>query len=38
MELFVAEEEALVREGFLKQDIGQNYIRQEILPMFDFHS
>jgi len=38
MELFVAEEEALVRAGFLKNDTGQNYIRREILPMFDFHS
>ncbi|MDX2430219.1 MAG: GIY-YIG nuclease family protein [Bacteroides sp.] len=36
MELFVGEEEALVREGFLKQEMGQNYIRREILPMFDF--
>lgn len=38
MELFVGEEEALVREGFLKQEMGQNYIRREVLPMFDFNS
>jgi putative endonuclease len=38
MELFVDEEEALIRDGFLKQEIGQNYIRREILPMFDFRS
>jgi len=38
MELFVAEEEALVRAGFLKNDTGQKYIRREILPMFDFPS
>jgi putative endonuclease len=36
MELFISEDEAMVREGFLKQDIGQEYIRREILPMFDF--
>lgn len=36
MELFMTEDEAMVREGFLKQDIGQDYIRREILPMFDF--
>ena len=36
MELFVAEDEAMVREGFLKQEMGQDYIRREILPMFDF--
>jgi predicted GIY-YIG superfamily endonuclease len=36
MELFVAEDEAMVRDGFLKQQIGQDYIRREILPMFDF--
>ena len=36
MELFVSEEEAMVREGFLKLEIGQDYIRREILPMFDF--
>ena len=36
MELFMTEEEAMIREGFLKQDIGQEYIRREILPMFDF--
>ena len=38
MELFISEEEAMVREGFLKQDMGQDYIRREILPMFDFQS
>ncbi|HDS07053.1 MAG TPA: GIY-YIG nuclease family protein [Bacteroides sp.] len=37
MELFDNEEEAMVREGFLKKEMGQNYIRREILPMFDFH-
>ena len=36
MELFVTEDEAMVRDGFLKQDLGQDYIRREILPMFDF--
>jgi len=36
MELFVTEDEAMVRDGFLKQDMGQDYIRREILPMFDF--
>jgi hypothetical protein len=36
MELFTTEDEAMVREGFLKQDIGQEYIRREILPMFTF--
>ena len=36
MELFISEDEAMVREGFLKQEIGQNYIRREILQMFDF--
>ncbi len=36
MELFDSEDEAMVREGFLKNDIGQEYIRREILPMFDF--
>jgi putative endonuclease len=36
MELFISEAEAMVREGFLKLDIGQGYIRREILPMFDF--
>lgn len=36
MELFISEDEAMVREGFLKQDIGQQYIRREVLPMFDF--
>ena len=38
MELFVTEDEAVVREGFLKQEIGEEYIRREILPMFDFRS
>lgn len=37
MELFISEDEAMVREGFLKQDMGQDYVRREILPMFDFH-
>jgi predicted GIY-YIG superfamily endonuclease len=36
MELFISEDEAMVRDGFLKQQIGQDYIRREILPMFDF--
>lgn len=36
MELFLEEEEAMIREGFLKRDIGQDYIRREIMPMFDF--
>jgi putative endonuclease len=36
MELFVTEDEAMVRNGFLQQEIGQDYIRREILPMFDF--
>jgi predicted GIY-YIG superfamily endonuclease len=36
MELFGDEDEAMVREGFLKQDMGQDYVRREILPMFDF--
>jgi len=36
MELFVTEAEAMVRNGFLQQEIGQDYIRREILPMFDF--
>jgi putative endonuclease len=36
MELFVSEEEAMIRDGFLKLEIGQDYIRREILPMFDF--
>ena len=36
MELFVSEDEAMVRSGFLQQEIGQDYIRREILPMFDF--
>ena len=36
MELFISEDEAMVREGFLKNDIGEAYIRREILPMFDF--
>jgi putative endonuclease len=38
MELFISEDEAMVREGFLKQEIGQDYIRREILPMFEFPS
>jgi putative endonuclease len=38
MELFVSEDEAVLREGFLKQEIGQAYIRREILPMFEFRS
>ena len=38
MELFVSEDEAMVREGFLMQEMGQHYIRREILPMFDFKS
>jgi len=38
MELFVLEEEAVLREGFLKQEVGQEYIRREILPMFEFRS
>ena len=36
MELFLEEEEAMMREGFLKRDIGNDYIRREIMPMFDF--
>jgi predicted GIY-YIG superfamily endonuclease len=36
MELFVGEDEAMVRSGFLQQEIGQDYIRREIIPMFDF--
>ena len=36
MELFITEDEAMIRDGFLKQQIGQDYIRREILPMFDF--
>jgi len=36
MELFVSEDEAMVRSGFLQQEIGQDYIRREIIPMFDF--
>ena len=38
MELFLTEDEAVVREGFLKQEMGQGYIRREILPMFEFHA
>ena len=38
MELFNTEDEAAVREGFLKNEMGQQYIRREILPMFDFRS
>jgi putative endonuclease len=38
MELFEMEDEAMVREGFLKTEIGQEYIRREILPMFEFQS
>jgi len=38
MELFVGEDEALMREGFLKSDMGQQYIRREILPMFEFQA
>jgi len=38
MELFNTEDEAAVREGFLKNEVGQQYIRREILPMFDFRS
>ncbi len=38
MELFVGEDEALMREGFLQSEMGQQYIRREILPMFDFQS
>ena len=38
MELFLTEDEAAVREGFLKQEVGQQYIRREILPMFDFRA
>jgi len=36
MELFNSEDEAVVREGFLKKEMGQAYIRREILPMFQF--
>lgn len=36
MELFLEEDEAMMREGFLKRDIGHDYIRREIMPMFDF--
>ncbi len=38
MELFVSEDEAMIREGFLKQEVGQQYIRREVLPMFEFRS
>jgi predicted GIY-YIG superfamily endonuclease len=38
MELFQTEDEAAVREGFLKKEMGQGYIRREILPMFEFHA
>ena len=38
MELFNTEDEAAVREGFLKNEMGQQYIRREILPMFEFRS
>ena len=38
MELFNTEDEAVVREGFLKKEMGHQYIRREILPMFDFRS
>jgi len=38
MELFVSEDEAMIREGFLKQEMGQQYIRREVLPMFEFRS
>jgi predicted GIY-YIG superfamily endonuclease len=37
MELFTSEDEAVLREGFLKKEMGQDYVRREILPMFDFH-
>jgi predicted GIY-YIG superfamily endonuclease len=37
MELFTSEDEAMIREGFLKKEMGQDYVRREILPMFDFH-
>ncbi len=38
MELFEGEDEALMREGFLQSEMGQQYIRREILPMFEFQS
>ena len=38
MELFLDEDEAAVRAGFLKQEMGQAYIRREILPMFEFRT
>jgi predicted GIY-YIG superfamily endonuclease len=37
MELFADEAEALVREGYLDSEQGKEYIRADILPMYDFN-
>lgn len=37
MELFTDEAEAHIREGYLDSDQGKEYIRADILPMYDFN-
>lgn len=36
IELFEYEEDAFIRAAFLEGSVGQNYIQNEILPIFNF--
>ena len=36
MELYNEEAEALIRESFLESGSGQEYVREDVLPLFNF--
>ena len=36
MELYNEEDEALLRETYLESESGLNYIREDVLPLFNF--
>lgn len=36
MELFIDESDAVIRESYLESDGGQDYVRDSILPLFEF--
>ena len=36
MELFNSESDAIIRESFLESEGGQQYLRENVLPLFEF--
>lgn len=36
MELYNEEDEALLRETYLESESGQEYVREDVLPLFEF--